>query len=95
MKRLTENESHEKKVKLQKVESSDVKQTIQSPLNLKEARIDSSDVRTVQKGLVSAASVGEVRRGIDQAVSATSVQQVRSEIEQTKVQQTKKTQNQQ
>jgi len=92
---MSENESNQKKVKLQKVESSDVKQAIQGKLNLKEARIDSSDVRTVQKGLVSAASVGEVRRGIDQAVSVSSVQQVRSEIKQAKIQQTKKTQNQQ
>jgi len=67
--KLTENQSDEKKVKLQKVESSDVKQTIQGPLNLKEARIDSSDVRTIQKGLVSAASVGQVRKEIDQAKS--------------------------
>jgi len=84
---------NEKKVRLQKVESSDVKQTIQSPLNLKEARIDSSDVRTVQKGLVSAASVGQVRTGIDQMVRAANVQQVRRGIEQTKTQQTEKTQN--
>lgn len=69
MEKLTENQSDEKKVKLQKVESSDVKQTIQGPLNLKEARIDSSDVRTIQKGLVSAASVGQVRKEIDQAKS--------------------------
>ena len=86
---------NEKKVRLQKVESSDVKQTIQSPLNLKEARIDSSDVGTVQRGLVSAASVGQVRTEIDQMVSAANVQQVRSGIEQTKVQQKEKTQNQQ
>jgi len=90
---MSENESNEKKVRLQKVESSDVKKAIQSPLNLKEARIDSSDVRTVQKGLVSAASVGQVRTGIDQIVRAANVQQVRSGIEQTKTQQTEKTQN--
>jgi hypothetical protein len=92
---MSENESNEKKVKLQKVESSDVKQTIQSPLNLKEARIDSLDVRTIQKGLVSAASVGQVRSEIDHMVSAANVQQVRSGIEQTKIQQKEKTQNQQ
>jgi hypothetical protein len=92
---MSENESNEKKVRLQKVESSDVKQTVQIPSNLKEARIDSSDVRAVRKGIVSAASVGQVRTGIDQMVSAASVQQVRSQIEQTKVQQKEKTQNQQ
>jgi hypothetical protein len=91
---MSENESNEKKVRLQKVESSDVKQTVQSPLNLKEARIDSSDVRTVQKGLVSAASVGQVRTEIDQMVSAASVQQVRSQIEQPKTQQKERPQNQ-
>jgi predicted amino acid dehydrogenase len=90
---MSENESNEKKVRLQKVESSDVKQTI--PSNLKEARIDSSDVRAVQKGIVSAASVGQVRTGIDQMVSAASVQQVRSQIEQPKPQQKEKPQNQQ
>jgi hypothetical protein len=82
-------------VRLQRVESSDVKQTTQSPFDLKEARIDSLDVRTVQKGLVSAASVGQVRIEIDHMVSAANVQQVRSGIEQTKVQQKEKTQNQQ
>jgi len=91
---MSENESNEKKVKLQKVESSDVKQTVQNPLNLKEARIDSSDVRTVQKGLVSAASVGQVRTAIDQMVNAASVQQVKSQIEQPKTQQKEKPQNQ-
>lgn len=89
---MSENESNERKVKLQKVESSAVKQAM---LNLKEARIDSSDVRAVQKGLVSAASVGQVRTGIDQTVRAVNVQQVRSEIEQTRVQQKEKTQKQQ
>lgn len=83
---MSENESNEKKAKLQKVESSDVKQTTQSPLDLKEARIDSSDVRTIQKGLVSAASVGQVRTGIDHMVSAASVSQTRKEIEQYKTQ---------
>jgi hypothetical protein len=91
---MSENESNEKKVRLQKVESLDVKQTVQSPLNLKEARIDSSDVRTVQKGLVSAASVGQVRTEIDQMVSAASVHQVRSQIEQSKTQQKERPQNQ-
>lgn len=93
MENLSENESHERKVKLQKVESSDVKQTI--PSNLKEARIDSSDVRTIQKGLVSAASVGQVRSEIDQMVSASSVQHARNQIEQPKPQQKEKPQNQQ
>ena len=91
---MSENESNEKKVRLQKVESSDVKQAIRIPLNLKEARTDSSDVRTVQKGLVSAASVGQVRTGIDQIVSAGNVQQVRSKIEQPQTQQKEKPQNQ-
>ena len=91
---MSENDSNEKKVRLQKVESSDVKQAVQSPLNLKEARTDSSDVRTVQKGIVSAASVGQVRTGIDHMVSAASVQQVRSQIEQPKTQQKEKPQNQ-
>ena len=95
---MSENKSNEKKVRLQKVESSDVKQATESPLHLRhlsEARIDSSDVRTVQKGLVSAASVGQVRTGIDQTVRAVNVQQVRTEIEPTRVQQKEKTQKQQ
>jgi hypothetical protein len=91
---MSENEGNEKKVRLQKVESSDVKQTVQIPLNLKEARTESSEVRTFQKGLVSAASVGEVRTGIEHMVSAASVQQVRSQIEQPKPQQKEKPQNQ-
>jgi len=67
---LTEKESENKKtVKLQKVESKDVKQTTQGFLNLKEARVDSAAVQTVQKGLVSAASVGQVRQQIEQAKS--------------------------
>ena len=90
---MSENKSNEKKVRLQKVESSDVKQVIKR--HLSEARIDSSDVRTVQKGLVSATSVGQVRTGIDQTVRAVNVQQVRSEIEPTRVQQKEKTQKQQ
>lgn len=77
-----------------KLQKVESKEVLQSRENLKEAVIDSSNVYAVRKGIVSGSSVQQVRSEIDQMVNASSVQQARSQIEQPKPQQKEKPQNQ-
>ena len=86
-----ENQKTTKTEELTKVESKGVQQSQNS---LKEAVVSASNVYDVQKGIVSGASVQQVRTGIDQMVSAASVQQARNQIEQPKPQAKEKPQNQ-
>jgi fructose-1,6-bisphosphatase/sedoheptulose 1,7-bisphosphatase-like protein len=92
---LTEQDKEKQKTtRVEELQKVESKEVQQSRNSLKETLVDSSNVYAVRKGIVSGSSVQQVRSEIDQMVSASSVQQARSQIEQPKPQQKEKPQNQ-
>lgn len=93
---MTEQEKEKQKTTktVEELHKVESKEVQQSREHFQETVVDSSNVQAVRKGIVSGSSVQQVRSEIDQMVSASSVQQARSQIEQPKPQQKEKPQDQ-